>query len=408
MRILRVIDTLDPRTGGPAAGLRALTPVLAAMGHETVIVTVDRPGANGAAFPHAEVHALGPAHGSHRWAPALRPWLRRHLPAFDVVVVHGLWQSLGRTVRAVARETGVPYFIYPHGMLDPWFRGAYPLKHFKKWLYWRLVEGRVLRDATAVLYTCEEERRLARESFSPYACTERVVNYGTAGPPPESARQIAAWSQRQPELDGRPFLLFLGRIHRKKGLDLLQAAYLTLAARCSHPPALVVAGPESDPELRQQLQARAAALPASARIIWTGMLEGDAKWGALRRAEALVLPSHQENFGLAVVEALAVGVPVLISRQVNIWREIVADGAGLAAADTAEGVDALLAAWAGLPGDERAAMGRAAAASYARRFSIDAVARSFVEVVTPFVAARPAASARSGAFRPPTALAPSP
>lgn len=391
MKILRLIDTLDPRTGGPGVGVRAISPALHALGHETTILTCDLPGTAGVTVPGAEVIPLGPAKGSYRRCAALRPWLRDHLARFDAVFVHGLWQNPGRAVHIAARDQGVPYFIYPHGMLDPWFRRAYPAKHIKKWLYWQLVERHVLRDAAAVMFTCDEERRLARQSFSPYHCVERVVNYGTAGAPagnPE--KQIAAWKKSCPALGNRPFLLFLGRIHPKKGVDLLLHGYQKLVASLDRPPALVIAGPAENLELVQHLQTVAKTLPSSAAVYWPGLLQGDEKWGALRSAEVFVLPSHQENFGLAVAESLAVGTPVLLSHQVNIWREIVDDRAGLAAPDTAEGAESLLAGWYNLSPDQRLAMRNRAADCYARRFNIDAVARSFVEVVQPFLRSTPA------------------
>ena len=389
MKILRVIDTLDPHTGGPGVGVRAITPVLHALGHETTIVTCDAPGFAGVTVPGAEVVPLGPAKGSYRHCARLRPWLRSNLPRFDAAFVHGLWQSPGRAVYIEARDKGVPYFVYPHGMLDPWFRRAYPAKYVKKWLYWQLVERHVLRDAAAVMFTCDEERRLARQSFSPYHCVERVVNYGTTGAPTENpAKQIEAWKKFCPALGDRPFLLFLGRIHPKKGVDLLLHAYQKLVANTEHPPALVIAGPAENPELVQHLQSVAKTLPAHAAVHWPGLLQGDEKWGALRSADVFVLPSHQENFGLAVAEALAVGTPVLLSHQVNIWREIVDDRAGFAAPDTAEGTTNLLTEWQNLSADQRSAMRVRAADCYSRRFNIDAVARSFVGVVQPFL--RPA------------------
>jgi glycosyltransferase involved in cell wall biosynthesis len=391
MKILRVIDTLDPRTGGPGTGVRAITPVLHALGHETTIVTCDAPGIAGVTVPDAEVIPLGPAKGSYRHCPALRPWLRANLTRFDAVLVHGLWQSPGRAVHIEARECRIPYFVYPHGMLDPWFRRAYPAKHFKKWLYWQLVERHVLRDAAAVIFTCDEERRLARQSFSPYRCQERVVNYGTTGAPDGNpATQIEAWKKFCPTLGDRPFLLFLGRIHPKKGVDLLLHAYQKLVAGVNRPPALVIAGPAENPELVQHLQSVAKTLPTDAPVLWPGLLQGDEKWGALRSAEVFVLPSHQENFGLAVAESLAVGTPVLLSQQVNIWREIVEDRAGLAAPDTAEGTTTLLTEWQKLSPVERSAMRERAADCYSRRFNIDAVARSFVDTVQPFLRPTPA------------------
>lgn len=391
MRILRVIDTLDPRTGGPAMGVRSLTPVLRDLGHETVIATVDSPDRPVPSVDGAEVVALGPARGSYRFAPELRHWVLRNINRFDAVIVHGLWQNLGRSVHLATRDKSVPYFVYPHGMLDPWFRRAYPGKHAKKWLYWLLVERHVLGDAAAVLFTCDEERRLARESFSPYYCNERVVNYGTAAAPDDASRQVSTWRDRYPQLGHRPFLLFLGRIHPKKGIDLLLEAYADLARQTDAAPALVIAGPSEDPELLTRLQSRATNLPPSAEVVWTGLLEGEAKWGALRSADALVLPSHQENFGLSVVEALSVGTPVLISKQINIWREIVTDGAGYVADDTVAGTTTLLAQWQALPPTRRVILRQQAARCYSERFNIHAVARSFVETIQPFVRANSAA-----------------
>ena len=111
------------------------------------------------------------------------------------------------------------------------------------------------------------------------------------------------------------------------------------------------------------------------------MLTGDAKWGAFRAAEAFVLPSHQENFGIAVSEALACGTPVLISDQVNIWREVTGDGAGLAEPDTADGTLHLLTRWRALDDGARARMREAARQTFQERFEIGAVARSLVAVL---------------------------
>ena len=109
------------------------------------------------------------------------------------------------------------------------------------------------------------------------------------------------------------------------------------------------------------------------------MLTGDPKWGALRAAEAFILPSHQENFGLAVVEALACGKPVLISSRVNIWREVEADRAGLVGEDTLEGTAKLFNDWRALPPHERASTGRRARGSFESRFQIDRVTATLVE-----------------------------
>ena len=230
MRLLRVIATLDPKHGGPSAGLRAITPELTRLGHSTTFLSLDSPEAAARFSVGAPVHGVGPARGGYAYSPQLEPWLRDHAGEYDAVFVHGLWQHHGRAVHNALRGTATPYFVFPHGMLDPWFRRAYPLKHVKKWVYWQLCERHVLRDAAAVFFTCDEERRLAQQSFRPYTCTERVVAYGTARPDPAEARQRASWRAFAPSLGDRPFWLFLGRIHPKKGVDILLRAYADHAA----------------------------------------------------------------------------------------------------------------------------------------------------------------------------------
>lgn len=388
MKILRVIATLDPRHGGPAAGLRAITPALAALGHETTFASMDAP-ARAEIFQKqmgAAVIGLGPAYGGYAYTRKLEPWLRAHARQYDAIFVHGLWQYHGRAVRNVLRDQRLPYFVFPHGMLDPWFRRAYPLKHAKKWTYWQLFERHVLRHAAAVFFTCDEERRLARQTFHPYRCNERVVAYGTAAPVGDPDQHAALWRTSMPEIGSQPYWLFLGRIHPKKGVDLLLRAYSALAAEATDKlPVLVIAGPCDDPAYRRTLEQLAGTIAPPGQICWTGMLEGTRKTGALRSAEAFVLPSHQENFGIAVAEALSVGTPVLISRKVNIWREIEAAGAGYVGTDDDAGVTRLLRAWSTASSSQRRQMSERAAALFQERYEIGRVARSLVNAVTPFV-----------------------
>jgi glycosyltransferase involved in cell wall biosynthesis len=138
------------------------------------------------------------------------------------------------------------------------------------------------------------------------------------------------------------FILFLSRIHEKKGVDLLINAYLTLASEGEKLPLLVIAGPGLETPYGQEMQQLAA---GNKSIYFPGMLAGDAKWGGFYSCEAFILPSHQENFGIAVVEALACAKPVLISDQVNICREIDREKAGIVENDTDEGAYKMLKRW---------------------------------------------------------------
>jgi glycosyltransferase involved in cell wall biosynthesis len=272
----------------------------------------------------------------------------------------------------------------PHGMLDPYFQrlDVRPIKAIRNWLFWKLVEGRVVNDAAGLLFTCEEERRLARRPFRPYRPQrEDIVGLGVQAPPPFDDRMTGAF-QKEGGVGGEPYLLFLGRIHPKKGVDLLVRGYAAVARKHSGRafPRLVIAGPASDPMYLAELKAlsveicAAHALPP---VIFVEMLSGDAKWGALHGCEAFVLPSHQENFGIAVIEALACGRPVLISDKVNIWREIEADGAGLVGSDSEEGVVRMLEVWLSQDSLSRQKMELQAAECFIRRFDSPRMGEAF-------------------------------
>lgn len=380
MKILHVTNSMNPDFGGLSAYLRALVPALIARGHTSEIVCLDAPDAAFLAETGVTVTALGPVRPGFGYAPLLLPWLRAAAGRFDAVIVHGLWQYHGlAALRAFPRGAAVAkLWVFPHGMLDPWFNRTYPLKHLRKWFYWWVGERRVLVGAEAVLFTCEEERRLAKQSFPASTYRERVVTFGTAAPEGDGRAQCESLYAKYPEMRDRPYWLFLGRIHPKKGVDLLIDAYAALAAKHPGLPRLVIAGPCEDPGYLGDLQARAAALCPEDSVLWPGMLKGETKWGALRAAEVFVLPSHQENFGIAVVEALACGTPVLVSDQVNIWREIVGDGAGLAERDDAAGVLALLTRWWRLDEAGRRIMRETTTDCFARRYEIGAVAQGLV------------------------------
>ncbi len=379
MNILQVISSTDSRGGGPMEALRQVSDVLAEMGHHIEIASTDAASAPWLADLPFAVHALGPGRTGYLYAPRFVPWLRENARRFDSVVVHGLWQYTSYASWLALRASKTPYFVYPHGMLDPWFKRTYPLKHLKKSLYWPWAEYRVLRDAEAVLFTCEEERLLARQSFGLYRAREAVVNFGTAGPVGDARAQRAAFLSRYPALQGKQLLLFLGRLHVKKGCDLLIEAFARVAS--ANPSLhLVMAGPDQA-GWQAELERRASALGVGDRILWTGMLAGDLKWGAFYAADAFVLPSHQENFGIAVAEALACGLPVLISNKINIWREIAEDGAGLVAEDTEAGTTGMLQDWLLRSDEERQEMGRVARDSFARRYEIRQAAKSLLRVL---------------------------
>jgi glycosyltransferase involved in cell wall biosynthesis len=259
----------------------------------------------------------------------------------SVVIAHGLWQWPSYRAWKNYMATGTPYLVFPHGMLDPWFKKAYPLKHIKKQVYWYLRQGKILRDAHAVCFTTEEERLLAGKTFSPYQCNEVVTGLGVGDPPGDSDLQTTLLHSRFPQLKNKKVLLFLGRFHPKKGVDLLIKSFLN---QCGENDILALAGPLNNQDSHLKFLQKLSAQNTN-QILWTGMLEGDLKWGALRVADALILPSHQENFGMVIAEALSVGTPVFLTNKVNLWREVVESEAGIVANDDQNGIDQLIQQW---------------------------------------------------------------
>lgn len=376
MRVLHVISATNPADGGPIEGIYQMAPALARRGVDVEIASCDSPNAPWLASSALPIHALGPGNLSYRYTPHLVPWLRTNAAQYDAVIVDGIWRyhSFG-TWRAL-RTMDTPYFVFTHGMLNPWFKRRYPMKHLKKWAYWPWADYRVLRDARAVIFTCEEERLLAHESFWLYQANEAVTSYGTSDPPLVGGE---AFVQAHPHLQDKRIVLFLSRIHPTKGCDLLLDAFAQVAGTDERLH-LAMAGPDQV-GWTASLRAQAKRLGIDRRITWTGMLQGDMKWAAFRAAEVFCLPSHSENFGFVVAEALACGKPVLISNRVNIWREIEADDAGFVDEDTVNGTVRNLHRWLALDANGYADMSERAQQCFASRFHVQRAAERLVEIL---------------------------
>jgi len=389
MQILRIIPTVDPCNGGPTEGVLQQANAFRALGCETHIATLDPPDAAFVhTFPHV-VHALGDGRFMPGWwhylpwvrygySPAFVPWLKAHVGAYDVVVVEGLWTYATMGARRALVGGRVPYVVFTHGMLDAWFRKTYPVKNVIKQMFWWVCEGPLLNHAHTVLFTTEDEKIISRNSFWPYRVKEKVVGFGTGDIAGNVAAQEAAFRAAVPALGARPFLLFLSRLHPKKGCDLLIEAFGRIASTCDLD--LVMAGPDQI-GWKKQLSERAEALGLTGRIHWPGMLCGDVKWGAFRAAEAFVLPSHHENFGVVVAEAMAVQTPVLITDKINIWREVQDAGGGLVENDDVEGCTRLLQKFLALSEAERVLMGTHARKAFLDHFEITKTASAILSAL---------------------------
>jgi glycosyltransferase involved in cell wall biosynthesis len=369
--ILHLIRTMDPSAGGPVEYLKQLAAVHTRMGVEVGILTLDRSEPAWTRGLAATVIECGPSRGTYGFDPRLEGKLTELTKSFATIVVHGLWQFHGLSASRVAAKAGVPYYVFSHGVLDPWFRKSYPIKHLKKQLYWILAERKVLDQSRAVLFTSEKESRLAGRTFWPPGTYRRlIIPLGVPKPPSDTGIARDAFMQKFAHLRNRRFLLFLGRLHPKKGCDFLVKAF----AEIRPPVDLVLAGPGASPKYTAELKRLAEGLP----ITFTDIIEGEVKSGALAFAEALILPSHQENFGLVVAEALSFGTPVLVSEQVNISEAVKSFGAGFVESDTLAGTRRLIKRWLehGNP-----AMRAAALNCYEKCFDIEQSARGLLEIL---------------------------
>jgi glycosyltransferase involved in cell wall biosynthesis len=368
---------MNPKYGGPSQGIRNSIPALQKLGVDNEVVCLDNPLESFIAESPFVIYALGNSKGGWAYNKTLEYWLKEHLLDYDAIIVHGLWLYHSyvtlKVYNKLKRSRQVPkIYIMPHGMLDPWFQRdkGRRLKALRNEIYWRLIEKNVVNSADGILFTCEQELLLARETFEGYKPkSELNIGYGIQAPPEYSETM-------PPAIAGKHYWLFLSRIHPKKGVDILIKAYQELSKLYSDLPDLVIAGP-TESDYAQEMIILAA---GDSKIHFVGLLQGNAKWGAFYGAELFVLPSHQENFGIAVVEALACGLPVLISDQVNIWREIEKGEAGIVSTDSYEGVLNQLTTWAAISKESKRFYKEHAVRVYDKSFRVESAARTMKNV----------------------------
>jgi glycosyltransferase involved in cell wall biosynthesis len=227
MRVLEIVGSVDPRDGGAIEGLLRQSNQRALRGVETHIASLDSPEASWVLDCSVTTFGMGGFGIGHfrkrlwqryGYTPRFVPWLRAHVTDYDVVVVNGLWNYATVVSRRILPQSGVPYVVFPHGMLDPWFRAHHPTKHMAKQMLWFVSKGPLLAKASAVLFTTEAEMERSAATFWPYRARGRVVGYGTPDIAGDALAQKATFRRTVPALADKPFLLFLGRIHPKEGL----------------------------------------------------------------------------------------------------------------------------------------------------------------------------------------------
>lgn len=393
MKILHVIPSFAPawRYGGPIYAAMGLTRELARQGHEVAVMTtnIDGPGVldvpvkRPVSMEGVEVWYFPVEHP--RWwcfSGSLGKALQLQVKRFDLVHIHSIFLWPTTAAAFWSQRSEIPYIVRPAGALDPvcltrsydnWWVSL--MSRGKKGAYLKTIGRMDLHNASALHFTSLAEMEAARSlRLRPPGF---VVPLGVELAPAEGESASLRLRERYPQLGGKRVVLFFSRLDPKKGLDLLVAALGDLASRHKDFSFVLAGGGTSG--YTADVVALVERHGLQERTVFLGPVEGSAKWLLLQEADLFVLPSYQENFGVAVVEAMAAGLPVVISNRVNIHREVSQAGAGLVTdldpKQIAAAVEQLI-----TDGDLRRDMGRKGTLLVRREFTWEKIAKHMLQV----------------------------
>ncbi len=333
MRVLHVIPSLSVSEGGPSAALRLIARSLVRAGVELEVATTDDDGWGRRALgtPETPVEQDGYSvrffHKQTEFYKVSLPlgrWLSQSARQYNLIHIHALFSFSSTSAAWTARRFGVPYVIRPLGVLNRWgLENRHPRL---KRLSIRLIELRILCGATAVHYTSEAERLQAGAIHPKIAELPSFIIPLPIEAPTNDATS-SDFSRRFPRAAGKRIILFLSRIDPKKGIDLLLKSFVSVSQ--SDPNLLLVIAGDGNASYIESLQTLARKLEISDGVLWTGHLGPSDKAAAMAAATLFVLPSYSENFGIAAAEALASGVPTILTDGVALAADAREAGAAV-------------------------------------------------------------------------------
>jgi glycosyltransferase involved in cell wall biosynthesis len=389
MKLLSIICKASPSSGGPIQGIKNWHSYFKKTIHQNDVVTFeDIEDIKDWCYDDSLlIFFLGKSFTPISYNKHLFRFLVKNAFYYDILIIHGIWQYHSICTIIVIKwlkknrpDLKLPkVYCMPHGMLDPWFQKdkSRKFKAIRNNFYWNIIEKHVVNQVDGMLFTCEQELLLARTSFPGYFPKKEInIGYGIESPPDYTSNFSEAFNNLYPGIKDKKYFLFLSRIDFKKGVDLLIESYKRLSLENPSLPHLVIAGPIDSKYAREMI----FLAYDNPKIHFIGMLSGSQKWGALYGCEVFILPSHQENFGIVVAEALACSKPVLISNKINIYREIEAGGAGIVNEDTIEGTISNINHWIKLSLIEQQQMGKAAYLVYNKHFKVNASAENLIKL----------------------------
>jgi glycosyltransferase involved in cell wall biosynthesis len=321
--VLHVMHGVHPTGGGPPAFLKDLVRKLQPLQIQSTVATVCS-GEAETSMPGETVRSFR-CTVRHYWISfSYLAWIWRSIDTFDLVHIHLIFSFPALIAAYLAKRRRIPYIVQPHGLLGNW-----PLKTRRpqlKRLWIRLFERRILRNAAAVICASEQEMEQSQQAVPTESY--HVIPYSVDKPPLAKAALAESFHRVHPELSGYVLVLFLSRIDPMKGLEVLLTAWRTVQRRFPQT-RLVIAGSGSA-NYTNHLKSLCARLDILKSVVFLGFLFEGSKWEAFAAADVFVLPSHYESFGIAVLEALRSGLPVIVSDQVPMSRIVANGGAGLA------------------------------------------------------------------------------
>jgi glycosyltransferase involved in cell wall biosynthesis len=408
VKILHVIADLESRKGGPPRAVLGMCRALARAGHTVELFAmtggnrlIEEPFGPPGSEPNGLTIRVFPRVRLFGWpvSVSLATALFRRVREFEVVHVHSLYLFHTIVASICARRAGVPYIVRPHGTLDPFLRRR---GWIKKGLYNFTIERRTLNGAAAIHYTTEQEMFLSHRPLgltSPAVVVPLGVDLEEFCDLPDPS----AFRSRFLEIGDRRILLFLGRLHFKKGLDLLIESFRRVANDLPDVQ-LVIVGPDED-HYRRNIEGWVRNANIQDRVTFVDMLLGRQKLEAFAAASAFVLSSYTENFGLSVIEAMACGVPAIVSDRVGVAERLAsAKGGDVVTCDPTDVAEALRRV---LSDPDRAAeMGQRGKQLVTAEFTWDRVAGQLAAVYQRVVARGAPALPESSVLRLPATLAP--
>jgi len=320
-KVLSIIDSLNPKDGGPSHSLfdMALSNKQNNIQHDILYI-----GKKQKINDLSGIKIIALNNSIFKYGISLRLifWLYQNKNNYNLFIIHGLWQFITLLSRIIIPNK---YLVFTHGMLDPYFKSE-KFKSFKKKIYWNIFEKKNLLKAKFVLLNSIKEKKQINNTFvKTNGIKFKLINYGIYPKDINFKKSKLKFYSKFKFLENYKLIVYIGRIHPKKGLDILIDAFEKIDNKRY---ILLIAGDINNKYAKALIQ-KVKNKNNSKKIIFANFLKGEIKWGAISNAASTILPSHGENFGVSIAESLLAGTPVICSNKVGTSKQIKESNAGI-------------------------------------------------------------------------------